>query len=153
VNRREAVPAAAAVLAPAAALLVRALMAPHRSYPLAVNLLVLGVVAVFAYGAAADYEDRRGPRRALRLEREAAERRRAALATAADCVITGRSDAADGTRPHPSDSPSVTPAAVARYAATMGVPAVTLEEATTALRGRLVHRGYAPARSPEAEEL
>jgi hypothetical protein len=143
VTRRQIVPAAAAVAAVILAAVAHTLMNPPPSGAL-VDAAVLAAVAVCAYTAAANGLHNGEIRKAERLEREAADRRRAALADAADYVITGRSDGPDGQRPHPSDSPSVTPAAVARYAATMGVTGVTLDEAAAALAARLAHRGYAP---------
>lgn len=142
-NRREAVPAAAAVAAVALAAAAHALMSPPPS-PALVNACVLAAVAVCAYVSTANAMHNRAVDRQDAAERQAAAERAAKLHQAADTVITGRPDAADGSRPHPADSPAVTPAAVARYAATMGVAGVTLAEAEEALRARLTHRGYAP---------
>jgi hypothetical protein len=143
VNRRETVPAAAAVAAVVVAAVAHAVMSPPPS-PALVNACVLAAVAVCAYVSTANLMHNRAVDRQDAAERQAAAERVAKLHQAADVVITGRPDAADGTRPHPADCPSVTPAAVARYAATMGIPGVTLPEAEEALRARLTHRGYAP---------
>lgn len=140
-NRRQTIPTAAAVLAVVAAAVAHALLSPPPSGPL-VDAAVLAAVAVCAYTAAGNALHNRQIRREQAAEQRAAAERADAIRQAADCVITGRSDGPQG-RPHPADSPSVTPAAVARYAATMGITAVTLEEAEEALRARLAHRGYA----------
>lgn len=139
---RQAVPTVAAVIAVAVAAVAHMLMAPAPS-PMLVNVAVLGAVAACAYTATANLQHNRQVDRDDAAAKKAAADRADALRQAADCVITGRPDGPEG-RPHPADSPSVTPAAVARYAATMGITAVTLEEAERALRERLMHRGYAP---------
>jgi len=136
-----------AIVCVIAATAAHMLMSPPPS-PVWVNLMVLAAVAVCAYTATGNALHNRGIRREDVAREQAAADRADAIRQAADCVITGRSDGPEG-RPHPADSPSVTPAAVARYAASMGVTGVTLEEAADALRARLVHRGYA---SPEAFE-
>lgn len=140
-NRRQVIPAAAAVAAVILAAVAHGLMNPPPSGPV-VDAAVLAAVAVCAWTAAANHLHNGEIRRAERLEKEAAERRASAIEYAADCIITGRPDRPDGSRPHPSECPSVNPAAVARYAATMGVVGVTLDEAAVALRARLVVRRY-----------
>jgi len=141
VNRRQVIPAAAAVAAVALAAVAHGLMNPPPSGPV-VDAVVLAAVAVCAWTAAANHLHNGEIRRAERAEKEAALLRRNAVEYAADVIITGRPDRPDGSRPHPSECPSVNPAAVAAYAATMGFTGVTLDEAETALRERLKIRRY-----------
>lgn len=137
---REKVQTLAAVAAVALAAGAHALMSPPPS-PLYVNAFVLAAVAVCAYVATGNAFHNREVTRQEAAEKQAATDRAAAIRAAADLVITGRPDGPQG-RPDPIGHPSVTPAAVAKYAATMGVSAVTLEEADAALRQQLQHRGF-----------
>lgn|GEM_PF-4613874 len=140
-NRRQAAQAVVSVWGVVAAAGLHSVMSPPPS-PWWVNACVLSAVAVCGWVGTGGALHNREIRRAERAEKEAAERRASAIEYAADCIITGRPDAPDGSRPHPSECPSVNPAAVARYAATMGVVGVTLDEAAGALRARLVVRRY-----------
>lgn len=138
---RERLQTLAAVAAVALAAGAHALMAPPPQ-PLYVNAFVLAAIAVCGYVATGNALHNREVTRQEAADRKAAADRAAAIRAAADLVITGRPDGPQG-RPDPIGHPSVTPAAVAKYAATMGVSSVTLEEAADALRERLQHRGFA----------
>lgn len=133
----------AAVAAVVLAAVAHALMSPPPSPPL-IDAMVLATVALCAYTTVGATLHNRQIRQEEAAERQAAARRAAAVRTAADMVITGRPE---------RDYPAVTctPAAVARYAATMGVAGVTLEEAESALRDRLTYRGFTPGPESESE--
>lgn len=141
---RERWQALAAVAAVALAALAHAVMSPPPS-PALVNTAVLFAVAACAYTATGNLLHNRQISREEAADEQAIADRAAAINAAADMVITAR----------PRDDfpgETCTPAAVAKYAATMGVPGVTLEEAADALRKRLQHRGFTPGPPFESHE-